>query len=108
MTPTIEMPEFIQRHGDGAFVLDCREAYEYVAGHVPGAVLAPMSRFGAILGDLDLPRDQEINVICQSGNRSRAITDLLIHLGFRAVSVNGGTFAWRMSGNPVVTGSSAA
>jgi rhodanese-related sulfurtransferase len=106
MTRTVDIHTLIARHPDGAFVLDVREPVEYVGGHVPGAVLAPMSRVTSSLGAV--PRDRTVHVICQSGNRSRAIADLLGNLGYDAVSVDGGTAAWVAAGRPVVRGPQAA
>ncbi len=106
MAITVPVATLIARHADGAFVLDVREPGEYLAGHVPGAVLAPMSH---ITSSLDpVPRDRVVHVICQSGNRSRSMADLLVRLGYDAVSVDGGTAAWVAAGRPVVRGPLAA
>lgn len=106
MTRTIDIATLAVRHADGGFVLDVREPAEYVDGHVPGAVLAPMSIISRML--TSIPRDRTVHVICQSGNRSRAIADLLTAQGFDAVSVDGGTAAWSAQGHPVVRGARAA
>lgn len=106
MVTVIDIPTFRARHADGAFVLDVREPAEYVSGHVPGAVLAPMSRITSALGPV--PRDRVVHVICQSGNRSRSMADLLGALGYDTVSVEGGTSAWAASGGPLVVGPTAA
>ncbi len=106
MTPTVDITTLMARHADGAFVLDVREPHEYLAGHVPGSVLAPMSRITTALGGV--PKDRTVHVICQSGNRSRAMADLLRRLGFDAVSVDGGHAAWMSAGRPVVEGPRAA
>lgn len=106
MSRDISMQTFLARHADGAFVLDVREPAEYVAGHVPGAVLAPMSR---ITSSLDgVPRDRTVHVICQSGNRSSSMAALLGALGYDAVSVEGGTSAWASAGGALVSGTRAA
>ncbi|HOT57219.1 MAG TPA: rhodanese-like domain-containing protein [Ornithinibacter sp.] len=106
MTKTIDITTLRARHADGAVVLDVREPAEYVGGHVPGAILAPMSRITASLGGV--PNDQTVHVICQSGNRSRSMADLLTALGYDAVSVDGGTAGWIAAGLPVVRGPQAA
>lgn len=106
MTKTIDITTLRARHADGAVVLDVREPAEYVGGHVPGAILAPMSRITASLGGV--PKDQTVHVICQSGNRSRSMADLLTALGYDAVSVDGGTAGWIAAGLPVVRGPQAA
>ena len=102
MTVTVSIDEFAAARADGSPVVDVREPHEYVDGHVPGARLVPMGELPARAGELD--RSRPIYVICASGNRSRAMADLLVRLGFDARSVDGGTSAWKSSGRPVVVG----
>lgn len=83
-------------------VIDVREPDEYLAGHVPGARLLPMGQLAARADELDPTRP--VYVICASGNRSAAMTDLLVARGFEAYSVAGGTAAWARSGRPVASG----
>jgi rhodanese-related sulfurtransferase len=106
MSATVDISTLIARHADGAYVLDVREPGEYLSGHVPGAVLAPMSRITSAVGGV--PTDRPVHVICESGNRSRAMADLLVRLGIDAVSVDGGQAAWVAAGRPVVAGPRAA
>lgn len=87
---------------DGSFVIDVREPYEYVTGHVPGALLMPVAQVPARAGEI--PRDRPVYVICASGNRSRRVTDVLRGHGYDARSVLGGTSAWIGAGQPVVVG----
>ena len=96
---------FASARADGAFTIDVREPGEYVAGHVPGVRLMPMGEVPSRLAEL--PRNRPVHVICQSGNRSRAITDLLVREGFDARSVAGGTSGWESLGYPVVRGAAA-
>ena len=105
MTRTIDIDALRTRHAEGAIVLDVREPAEYVGGHVPGAILAPMSRITASLGGV--PEGQTVHVICQSGNRSRSMADLLTALGYDPVSVDGGTAGWIAAGLPIVQGPQA-
>lgn len=105
MARRIDIEGFAARHADGATVIDVREPMEYVSGHVPRAALVPMSR---ITSQLDrLPRNEDVYVICQSGNRSLSMADLLERFGITAISVDGGTSAWSAGGRPVVTGQRA-
>ncbi|MBA2445725.1 MAG: rhodanese-like domain-containing protein [Nocardioidaceae bacterium] len=87
---------------DKAVVVDVREPGEFVQGHVPGAVLMPMEQMASRMAELD--RNTPVYVICASGNRSKAMTDLLRAAGFDARSVTGGTQAWINSGRPVEEG----
>ena len=100
-TPEITLEEFAAAQQDGTTV-DVRERGEYAQGHVPGAVLVPMGQLASRLAELD--RSSRIHVVCASGNRSKAMTDLLVAQGFDAVSVAGGTQAWIASGRAVGVG----
>ena len=106
MIPEVDLETFAAAHGEGAYVLDVREPYEYHAGHVPGAVLMPM---GIVpVRAHELPQADPIYVICQSGSRSYQAAMWLNRAGFRATSVRGGTGAWAAAGLPTVTGARAA
>lgn len=103
-TPEIDIERLERARSDGATVVDVREPGEYVAGHVPGSTLVPMGLLASRLGDLDKARP--VYVVCASGNRSAAMTDLLRASGYDAYSVAGGTAAWARSGRSVETGTS--
>ncbi len=94
-TPEIDVEELAAGRRSGPLV-DVREPDEYVAGHVPGAVLIPIGQLANRMRELD--KTSPVFVICASGNRSSAMTDLLREAGFDAVSVAGGTSAWARSG----------
>jgi rhodanese-related sulfurtransferase len=102
VVPEIDLHSFAAAHADGAFVLDVREPFEYVAGHVPGAQLLPMAHVHARLGDL--PKSEPVYVICASGNRSKTAASWLRTAGIDAISVAGGTGGWSGQGRPVVSG----
>jgi len=93
---------FASARADGAVTIDVREPGEYLAGHVPGVRLLPMSEVGTRLDEL--PRNAPLYVICANGNRSLAIADMLLREGFDARSVRGGTSAWEAAGYPVIRG----
>jgi rhodanese-related sulfurtransferase len=100
----IDIETLAAAQGD-AVVIDVREPMEFVHGHVPGAIPMPMSQLAGRLGELD--RSRKTFVICATGNRSGAMTDLLRARGFDAWNVAGGTAAWVRSGRPVNTGTPA-
>ncbi|MEI2644083.1 MAG: rhodanese-like domain-containing protein [Candidatus Nanopelagicales bacterium] len=83
----------------GAYIVDVREAYEYAAGHIPGAVNVPMS---VLPRDYrDLPVDRRLYLVCEIGIRSAQATDALAAAGWDAVNVSGGTQAWTRAGFPL-------
>jgi thioredoxin 1 len=100
-TPSIDVDELDALLARGAVrVLDVREDHEFRAGHVPGAIHVPVRRLPDRVARLK--RDKPYAVICQSGNRSRTATSILLDQGFDgAVSVRGGTGAWARSGRPL-------
>ncbi len=87
---------------DGAVVVDVRGSEDYVVGHVPGARLIPLADLPGRAGEL--PRRGRVYVVCASGSRSAVAADWLANAGFDAVSVSGGTDAWRSAGFPLVSG----
>ena len=102
---TATLAQFAAALADGAAVIDVREPYEYVGGHVPGAVLMPMGQLPCRTHELS--RNRPVYVICASGNRSSAMADYLARAGFDARSVDGGTTGWAQSGRPLVLGTRA-
>jgi rhodanese-related sulfurtransferase len=101
-TPEIDIDRLAEAVRDGAVVVDVREPGEYLAGHVPGAVLIPMGQLPGRMAELD--RRAPVYVVCASGNRSATMTDFLRTAGFDAYSVAGGTSGWARSGRPVAGG----
>jgi rhodanese-related sulfurtransferase len=81
--------------GNG-ILLDVREVPELAVESVPGAVNIPLGQLRTRLGEL--PRDQEINVICRSGQRAYAATRVLLQNGFRARNVSGGMLSLAHTG----------
>jgi NADPH-dependent 2,4-dienoyl-CoA reductase/sulfur reductase-like enzyme/rhodanese-related sulfurtransferase len=70
------------------FLLDVRTASEFESGHIPGAAHIPLH---ALRSELDaLPKDREILVYCQRGQRSHYATRILVQHGFDAKNISGG------------------
>ncbi len=84
------------------FLLDVRQPEEYRTGHIPGAKLIPLGELPARLKEL--PKNQEIIVVCQSGNRSLSATRQLAGSGYNVVNLRGGMIAWSRTGLPVTRG----
>lgn len=92
-----------QLRSDGAFMLDVREPDEWNSGHIPGATLIPLGQLPDRLNEL--PVDQEIVVVCRSGNRSATGRDILLNAGFNQVtSMAGGMNEWAAKNYEIVTG----
>jgi rhodanese-related sulfurtransferase len=87
----------------GAFVLDVRQPEEWLDHHIPGSTLIPLGELPARLAQV--PQDQEILVVCRSGNRSAEGRDVLLRAGYeRVTSMAGGLTQWRAAGYPTVSG----
>jgi rhodanese-related sulfurtransferase len=102
VVPEVDLGSFAAAHADGAFVIDVREPYEYMTGHVPGAKLIPLARLPHQAGGL--PAGEPVYVICASGNRSWTAAQFLTGRGIDARSVMGGTGDWVARGLPVIRG----
>jgi rhodanese-related sulfurtransferase len=87
----------------GAFVLDVRQPEEWEEYHIPDATFIPLGELATRLAEV--PRDQDVVVVCRSGNRSAVGRDLLVEANFtRVTSMAGGVSQWRADGYPVVSG----
>lgn len=96
----ISVSEAFAKYQSGAFVLDVRTQEEWNEFHAPNTTLIPLDQLQARLGEI--PTDQEIVVVCRSGNRSQQGRDILINAGFTNVtSMEGGLSEWRASGYPI-------
>jgi rhodanese-related sulfurtransferase len=85
----------------GAVVIDVREEDEWTAGHMPTSRLIPMVQ---VEGHVDELREvASAVVVCRTGGRSNAITQVLNSAGINAVNLAGGMRAWEEAGLPVVT-----
>ena len=89
-------------HKQKPFLLDVRQPEEFRSGHIPGAKLIPLGDLRTRLNEL--PKNQEILVICRSGNRSLSATRHLASAGYNAVNIRGGMNAWSNAGLPVSKG----
>ncbi len=80
--------------GSRPFLVDVRTPQEFVAGHIPEAVNIPVDDLRSRLGEL--PRDREIAVYCQVGQRGYLATRILRQAGFAATNVRGGYRTYRL------------
>ena len=96
----ISVEEAVTLRDDGAFILDVRQPEEWDDFHIPGSTLIPLGELPSRLSEV--PEDQEIVVVCRSGNRSQSGRDILTDAGFTQVtSMRGGVSEWRDMGFPI-------
>jgi glyoxylase-like metal-dependent hydrolase (beta-lactamase superfamily II)/rhodanese-related sulfurtransferase len=94
---TASAPEWLLR--TRALVVDVREPWEYAGGHLPSAVSIPQAELALRLKEL--PREDDLLLVCESGTRSARAARFLKQVGFEHVTnLVGGTSAWRQAGLP--------
>lgn len=103
LTREVSVDRALSMREEGAFVLDVRQPEEWLDHHIPGSTLIPLGELQARLAEV--PQDQEILVVCRSGNRSAEGRDILLKAGFEQVtSMAGGLTQWKAAGYPTVSG----
>lgn len=81
-------------------MIDVRERDEFAAGHIPGSENVPLSRFSVLFRSL--PKQEELVLVCRSGNRSGMAQQFLAARGYaRTRNMVGGLLNWA---GPVETG----
>ena len=100
--PCIDVAE-LQARRERFLVLDVRERYEFVHGHLAGARLLPSGEVWAAPDDA-VPRGQPVAVFCSGYGRATFAASALARRGVDAVLVRGGMYEWQGHGYPVVVG----
>ena len=96
----ISPAEAYTKFEQGAFFLDVRGQDEWDQFHIQGSKLIPLDQLAARLAEL--PKDQDIVVVCLSGHRSQNGTTILLQAGFSHVyCLNGGLQAWKDANYPL-------
>lgn len=84
-------------------LIDVREEEEWEDARLDAAVLYPMSDFD--LDTLPAPAGRTTVIMCRSGKRSAAITNVLLKNGWTDVhNLAGGILDWQDAGHPVIEG----
>ncbi len=88
---------------NGSLVIDVREPDEYESGHIPGAILVPLSTVPNNSSEFE--SEETVYIVCRSGGRSMQACEMLHEIGItNVVNVAGGTVGWIALGNEIVTG----
>ncbi|MFQ5896759.1 MAG: rhodanese-like domain-containing protein [Candidatus Methylomirabilia bacterium] len=83
-------------------VIDVREPFEWLEGHIEGAVHLPMREAVGRLGEV--PPNPPKAVICSGGLRSSTVISALMRAGLRGFyNVGGGMTDWQKAGYETVT-----
>jgi len=99
---TISSSEFLKNYQPGSsMVIDVRTPEEYAYKHIPQSINIPAEELAARLGEI--PRDQNLYIICQSGLRSTEGCRTLESLGLsQLTSIEGGLSAFEKAGGSVI------
>ena len=100
---TIEQASFPLRSID--VIIDVREADEYAAGHLEGAVNIPRGLLEFKLSGTPELESRDMNVLlyCKTSGRSALAAATMQNMGYsNVVSMAGGYDAWAAAGKPVV------
>ena len=96
----VSVDEAYQKFEQGAFLLDVRELDEWNDHRIEGTTHIPLGELPSRVSEL--PKDEEIVVVCRSGNRSAEGRDILKAAGFEQVtSMDGGLQEWSAAGYPL-------
>jgi rhodanese-related sulfurtransferase len=99
----ITVAQAVAKRDAGAFILDVRQPEEWEEYHIPGSTLIPLEQLDERVSEV--PKDQEVVVVCRSGNRSQTGRDILLDAGYSQVtSMAGGLSEWRSAGYPTISG----
>lgn len=101
----VDPAEVNEQIGNGAVVIDVREAEEWGTGHLPGALHVPRSYLETRIEGVVPDRAAHVVLYCASGNRSAyGARTLARDLGYENVeSMAGGIALWKDRGYEVVT-----
>ncbi|MCZ8521855.1 MULTISPECIES: rhodanese-like domain-containing protein [Paenibacillus] len=86
-----EVAERIKK-GEKIEILDVREHEEWESGHIPEARHIPLGELETRHSELN--KEEEMVVVCRSGNRSGMACDYLTALGYKVVNMPGGMSVW--------------
>lgn len=83
-------------------MLDVRTPGEFETAHIPGACNVPLDTLRAHREELTRHLDQDVVLVCQSGDRAAQAGNTLAETGLAQLRVlRGGMAAWERSGAPV-------
>jgi len=89
-------------NGHPPAVIDVRTGFEFRAGHIPGAIHAPIWKILLRLAPLPRDKQDELVVLCELGPRAVMGKALLALFGYRNITLLAGHMAaWRRLGLPM-------
>ena len=95
---SLSVSELKQQMQDGKapIIIDVRDEDEYLAGHIPGAIMVPAKQMEHHLDMMEQYRKEDIVLYCQSGRRASAAATVLENAGFKNVKLLQGDYpGWK-------------
>lgn len=91
--------------GTGCRVLDIRMPQEFEEAHIPGAYNVPLDTLREHSDEITHQLDQDVVLVCRSGQRAAEAERTLVAAGLRQVHLlDGGMLAWQRAAGPLVRG----
>lgn len=101
MNKPISAAEFIKEQSENTVIIDVRNTDEYAYKHVNGSINIPLDQINSRIGEI--PKNEPVYIICQSGARSQSACDRLNQLGLNNLrSIQGGIIAAEKSGAQII------
>lgn len=78
------------------FILDIRKKEDFDEQHIPTSIHCPWGEVGEFIEDDVFKKDEQIIVVCYSGQTAGQTVGILRALGFKACSLKGGiNLGWK-------------
>ena len=96
----ITVTQAYQKYQQGAFILDVRTQSEWDQAHIANSALIPMDELHNHINEL--PKNQDIIIVCLTGHHAEEGVTLLRKAGLsRVACMTGGLTAWKAAGYPL-------
>lgn len=102
MIPSVEIDGVPNPIPEGLVVLDVREADEWAAGHIDGAVHIPLGDLPERLGEFVELEPEQTLIVCKGGGRSARAVAYLGQQGYDVVNLIDGMLGWERAGRAMV------
>jgi phage shock protein E len=72
-------------------IIDVRTNFEYNLGHYKNAINIPISEIAKKINSYKINKNKKILVYCNTGNRARQATEILINKGYKNINYISGS-----------------
>lgn len=89
-------------NSDQGVVIDVRNAKDFTAGHIVGALNFPQDKVIARIAELEKHKAKTLIIVDAMGQHAGATARELLKSGFTAAKLSGGISSWRADNLPLV------